>query len=99
MYNYINGPASIKKKHTKSVYIIHVPDIEKFSGCLGDRAMRAIDEFVNVFAVFVVEHVRMELEDGDDQLDGLHGHVVLLVQGHGHDPILELGSKQLQLAL
>jgi hypothetical protein len=41
----------------------------------------------------------MILEDGDDQLDGLHRHVELLVQSHGHNPILELGGEQLKLVL
>ena len=40
----------------------------------------------------------MELEDGGDQPDGLHGHVKLLVEGHGHHAVLELGREQLQLA-
>jgi hypothetical protein len=41
----------------------------------------------------------MVLEDGDDKLDGLHRHVELLVQGHRHNPVLELGGEQLQLVL
>jgi hypothetical protein len=41
----------------------------------------------------------MIFEDGDDELDGLHRHVELLVQGHRHNPVLELGGEQLQLVL
>ena len=47
----------------------------------------------------VAEDIRMILEDGDDELDGLHRHVELLVQRHRHDPVLELGGEQLQLVL
>ena len=47
----------------------------------------------------VRQDVRVELEDGDDQPDGLDGHVKLLVEGHGHHAVLELGREQLQLAL
>ncbi len=47
----------------------------------------------------IAEDVGMVLEDGDDKLDGLHRHVELLVEGHRHNPVLELGGEQLQLVL
>jgi hypothetical protein len=47
----------------------------------------------------IAEDVWMVLEDGDDKLDGLHRHVELLVQGHRHNTVLELGGEQLQLVL
>jgi hypothetical protein len=47
----------------------------------------------------ITEDVWMVLEYGDDKLDGLHRHVELLVQGHRHNPVLELGGEQLQLVL
>ena len=50
-------------------------------------------------AYLIAEDVGVILEDGDDELDGLHRHVKLLVQRHRHNPVLELGGKQLQLVL
>ena len=50
-------------------------------------------------AYLIAEDVGVILEDGDDELDGLHRHVKLLVQGHRHNPVLELGGEQLQLVL
>lgn len=47
----------------------------------------------------VTEYLRMILEYRDDELDGLHRHLNLLVQGHRHNPVLELRREQLKLIL
>ena len=47
----------------------------------------------------VTEYLRMILEYRDDQLDGLHRHLNLFVQGHRHNPVLELRREQLKLIL
>ena len=33
----------------------------------------------------------------NEELDGLHGDVVLLIQNHAHDAVLEPGSEQAQV--
>ena len=52
-----------------------------------------------MLAVLVREDLLVELEDRDDELDRLHSHVELLVEGHRDDPVLELAREQLQLPL
>ena len=59
------------------------------SGVLGSRFL----------PLLVREDLLVELQDGDDQLDGLHRNVELLVQSHRDDAVLELAGEQLQLAL
>ena len=61
--------------------------------------MGAVDQLVDPLAVGIGEHVAMVPQDGDDELDGLHGHVPLLVQGHGDNAIFELAREQLEFAL
>ena len=48
----------------------------------GYLPVRAVDKLVDVLAIFVIEHLRVEFEDGNDQLDSLHRYVVLLVECH-----------------
>lgn len=60
-----------------------------------DQQVRTVDQLEHMLSV----RVRVELEDGDDQLDSLHGNVNLFLNGHRHDHVLELVGEHLQLAL
>lgn len=55
-------------------------------------------QFVDMFAVFVGEDFVVVLEDGDDESDGLDGHVVLFVESHGDYAVLELVGEELEFS-
>lgn len=59
-----------------------------------------IEEKYEMFELdLVTQYLWMILEYRDDQPDGLHRHLDLLVQGHRYNPVLELRREQLKLIL
>lgn len=49
-----------------------------------------------MLAVFIGEDFPVMLQNRDDQLHGLHRHIVLLIQRHRDDPVLKFTRKKLE---